>query len=404
MYKEINDKVIPYNLRFIDSNNFILGSLENHVNNSSELYDCDCSNKSNQQIKIKYDKVNIHTRCKTCTKRSKQSIQSLKNNFPSTFCLVNGNIDKFILLLKKGVYPYEYMNDWKKFEETELPSHNEFYLNLYLKNISKEDFKHAQNVWKTFNIKNLGEYHDLYVQSDTTQLTDIFEQFRTLCLKEYELDPAYFCATPVLAMEPCLKRTAVKLELLTDINMILMFGKGIRGGISQAIQRYASANNKYMPNFNRKQIISYLMYLDANNLYGYAMIKRLPIDSFKWIDNLEKFTSDFIKNYDEDSDTGYLLEVDIEYPKKLHEAHRDLPFLSIKKEKLITTLEDKESHVVRIQALKQALLYGLELKKAHRVISFRQEAWLKPYIDKNTRLRKDAKNKFEKDSFKLMNN
>ena len=146
------------------------------------------------------------------------------------------------------------------------------------------------------------------------------------------------------------------------------------------------------------------MYLDANNLYGYAMIKKLPIDSFKWIDNLEKFTSDFIKNYDEDSDTGYLLEVDIEYPKKLHEAHRDLPFLSIKKEKLITTLEDKESHVVRIQALKQALLYGLELKKAHRVISFRQEAWLKPYIDKNTRLRKDAKNKFEKDSFKLMNN
>ena len=255
------------------------------------------------------------------------------------------------------------MNDWKKSEETELPSDNEFYSNFYLKNISKEDFKHAENLWKTSNIKSLGEYHDLYIQSDTTQLADIFEQFRTSCLKQYELNPAYFCTTLGLAMEASLKKTEVKLELLTDINMVLMFEKGTRGGISQAIQRYATANNKYMPNFNPKQIIFYLMYLDANNLYGYAMIKKIPIDSFKQIDDLEKFTSEFIKNYDEDSDTGYLLEVDIEYPKKLHEAHRDLPFLSIKKEKLLTTLEDKESYVVHIQALKQALLHGLELKK-----------------------------------------
>ena len=175
------------------------------------------------------------------------------------------------------------MNDWKKSEETELPSDNEFYSNLYLKNISKEDFKHAQNVWKTFNIKSLGlgEYYDLYVQSDTTQLADIFEQFRTSCLKEYELNPAYFCTTLGLAMEAYLKKTEVKLELLTDIKMVLMFEKGTRGGISQAIQRYATANNKYMSNFNPKQIIFYLMYLDANNLYGYAMIKKIPIDSFK---------------------------------------------------------------------------------------------------------------------------
>ena len=135
----------------------------------------------------------------------------------------------------------------------------------------------------------------MYAQSDATQLADIFEQFRTLCLKEYELDPAYFCTTPRLAMESCLKKTNVKLELLTDINMVLMIEKGTRGGISQAIQRYATANNKYMSNFNPKQIISYLMYLDANNLYGYAMIKKWPIDSFKWIDDLEKFTSELLK-------------------------------------------------------------------------------------------------------------
>ena len=168
----------------------------------------------------------------------------------------------------------------------------------------------------------------MYAQSDATQLADIFEQFRTLCLKEYELDPAYFCTTPRLAMESCLKKTNVKLELLTDINMVLMIEKGTRGGISQAIQRYATANNKYMSNFNPKQIISYLMYLDANNLYGYAMIKKLPIDNFKWIDELKTFTSEFIKNYVIDKDTSYLLEVDIEYLMKHIETYH---FYQLKK-------------------------------------------------------------------------
>ena len=123
---------------------------------------------------------------------------------------------------------YILMNIWKigKNVETELPPHNEFYSNLNFNKISKDDFRHAQNVWKTCNIKNLGEYHDLHVQSDATQLADIFEQFRTLSLKEYDLGPAYFCTTPGLAMEACFKKTNVKLELLTDINLILMFEKG----------------------------------------------------------------------------------------------------------------------------------------------------------------------------------
>ena len=257
------------------------------------------------------------------------------------------------------------MNDWNRFEVTELPSIDKFYSKLNLKNISKEDYKHAQKVWNTFNIKNLGEYHDLYVQSDTSQLADTFEQFRTLCLNEYKLDPVYFCTTPGLAFEACLKMTKAELELLTDIDMVLLFEKEIRGGISQAIHRYASANNKYMPNYNSKLLSTYLLYVDANNLYGWAMSKKLLINNFKWYDALEMLTSDFIKNYDEDSETGYLLEVDINYPKELHESHTDLLFLSIKKEKLLTTLEDKEKYVVHIAALKQALLHGLELKKKY---------------------------------------
>ena len=131
--------------------------------------------------------------------------------------------------------------------------------------------------------------------------------------------------------------------------------------MSQVIQRYASANNKYMLNYNSKAPSTYLMYVDANNLYGYAMSKKLPIKyNFKWCDALEMFTSDFIKSYANDSDTGYLLEVDIVYPKELHESHRDLPFLAIRKEKLLTTLENKEKYVLHMATLKQALQQGLE--------------------------------------------
>ena len=360
MYKECNNYKMPYNLRFINSNRFMMRTLESHVNNISQLYHCKCSNKIKQEIRTKHSDKNIYTKCKTCTERSKQSIDSLKLKFPHTYQLSNGNTERFILLLKRSVYPYKYMDDWEKFNETEIPSIEDHYSNLHLENISKEDHKYAQKVRNTFNIKNLGEYNDLYVQLDTCQLAVTFEQFRSLCLKEYKLDPAYFCATPGLAFEACLNMTKVELELLTDIDMVLMFAKGTRGGISQAIQGYASANNKYMPNYNSKAPSTYLKYVDANNLYGYAMSKKLNINNFKWCDALEMFTSDFIKNYEEDSDTGYLLEVDIDYPKELHESHRDLSFLSIEKEKLLSTLEDKEKYVVHMATLKQALQHRLE--------------------------------------------
>ena len=154
---------------------------------------------------------------------------------------------------------------------------------------------------------------------------------------------------------------------------------------------------------------SYLMYLDANNLYGWAMCKKLPVDRFKWIDNLSIFTEDVIKYYNKNSNAGYFLEVDIKYPKELFNKQKDLPFLPNrekinKAEKLVTTIEDKEKYVLHIAALKQALNHGLVLEKLHRVIEFRQEAWLRPYIDMNTKLRTEAKNYFKKDFFKLMNN
>ena len=206
-----------------------------------------------------------------------------------------------------------------------------------------------------------------------------------------------------------LKKTEVELELLTDNDMLMMFEEGTRGGICQATYRYAKANNKYMKNYDKNKESSFLRYDDANNLYGWSMCKKLPVGDFKWVDDLSMFTEDFIKNYDEEDDTGYLFVVDVEYPKNFHKLHSDLPFLPERMKvgnctKLVCNLNDKESYPVHALALKQALNHGLKFKKVHRVISFRQEYWLKPYIDMNTDLRKDGNTDFEKDFFKLMNN
>ena len=187
--------------------------------------------------------------------------------------------------------------------------------------------------------------------------------------------------------------------------MLLMVEEGIRGGICHSIHRYAKAHNKYMKDMES----SYIQYLDANNLYGWAMSQKLPKNNFKWVEDTSIINEEFIKNYNENSYKGYILEVDVKYPKELHDLHSDLPFLpkkmkSDKCKKLVCDLRNKKKYVVHIKSLKQALNHGLNLKNVHRIIEFSQKAWLKPYIDMNTELRKLAKDDFEKDLFKLMNN
>ena len=237
-------------------------------------------------------------------------------------------------------------------------------------------------------------------------LANVYEAFRDTCLRHYKVDPAHFYTSPGLAWKACLKCTGIRLELLTDPDMLLMFEWGIRGGITQAIRKYASANNKYMGDrFDPKSESSYLQYLDANNLYGWAMSQPLPTGGFKWVD----VNPNEISKLATRTDKSYVLEVNVSYPKELHNQHNDLPFMCERMEingveKLVPNLRDKKNYVIHIQALNQALQHGLRLDKIHRVIEFDQSPWLKTYIDFNTQLRMAATNDFEKNFFKLMNN
>ena len=212
------------------------------------------------------------------------------------------------MLLRKGVYLYEDMDNWEKFDETTAPPKEAFYSQLKLEDISDADYAYAQKVWEVFGIKNPGEYYDLYAQSDTLFLADVFENFWNMCLEIYELDPAYFLSAPGFAWQAYLKKTGVKLELLTDYDMLLIVEKGIRGGICQATHRYAKANNIYVNKYDKKIDLSYIEYLDANNLYGWAMFQKLPVNGFEWVKNLSKFNKNFIKEYDKYSDTGCFLK------------------------------------------------------------------------------------------------
>ena len=178
-----------------------------------------------------------------------------------------------MFLLRKVICPYEYMDDWSRFDEEQLPDESDFYSGLNMEEISGIVYRHAEKVFNKFNIKNLGEYHDLYVQSDTLLLADAFENFGNMCIKVYGLDPVYFLSAPGLAWQACLKKTGVKLELITDFDMLLMIEKGIRGGICHSVYRHAKTNNKYMKIFDKNNESSYIIYMDANNLYDMQFLK-----------------------------------------------------------------------------------------------------------------------------------
>ena len=223
------------------------------------------------------------------------------------------------LVKERGVYPFEYMDSFKRLNEDKLPDKSKFFSSLKDKFISKEEYDRAINIWNAFRIKELGEYHDLYLRTDVLFLADVFEKFIKTCLEYYKLDPSHYFSAPGLSWDAMVKMTGVKLELISDINMYLFIKKGMRGGISYICKRYSSIVNE--SNKEKKSILNW----DANNLYGGAMNQPfLPYSEFDWLN--EKEMKDFCLNFiSENSSVGYILEVDLEYPDELHDSHSDCP-------------------------------------------------------------------------------
>ncbi|CAH1646013.1 unnamed protein product [Spodoptera littoralis] len=293
----------------------------------------------------------------------------LKRNYP--------NNEDFSRLRRKGIYPYEFMCNSDCLKHPSLPDQHQFYSSLTDSNISNDDYNYAKDIWQHFKCSSMSDYSNLYLKTDVLLLTDVFENFRKLCIKTYGLDPAHYYTAPA----------------------------GIRGGVSQCSNRYARANNKFMEDYDSEKPNSYLTYFDANNLYGWAMSQSLPVGGFEWVDS----NTDY--NVSDNSDFGYVLEVDLEYPDELHDLHSDFPLCpenicvgNTKESKLVPNLNNKNKYIIHYRNLKQCVEMGIKLIKVHRILKFKQSSWLKKYIDLNTSLRTLATSNFEKDFFKLMNN
>ena len=225
---------------------------------------------------------------------------------------------------QKGIYPYDYMDSFNKFNDEQLPSKEQFYSLLNDENISDNDYLHAKDIFNNFKLKTMGEYHNLYLKTDVLLLADVFENFRKICIENYKLDPSHYFTSPGMSWDSMLKMTDVKLELISDIDQYQFVERGMRGGISYICNRYGKANNKYMKNYNEKEKSKHIIYLDANNLYGWGMSKYLPIGNFRWLTEKE-INKINLATYKDDSNKGIILEVDLEYKNQLHNLHNDFP-------------------------------------------------------------------------------
>ncbi|XP_046806306.1 uncharacterized protein LOC124419769 [Lucilia cuprina] len=325
-----------------------------------------------------------------------QDFKIIKSMFP------NDDL-KFNLLIRKGVFPFDYLNSWEKLNDTCLPSREQFYNQLNELECSLEDYKHAQDIWTTFKCKILQDYLIMHLKTNVMLQTDVFEYFRRICKCSYSLDPCHYYTAEELSWDAMLKITKFRFASLTDKTMISFLQKGLRGDVAVCSQRYAKANNKYLEDYNDQLPAKYLIQFENENLYDWAMSQVLPERDFKWLTDVEKFSLDSLTN---DNNYGYILEVDLKYPQEVHDLHNSLPFccekktfLDFKEEKLLVDLNDKHNYIIYHKNLQQCLKHGLKLQKIHRILKFKQSNWLEKYIIINGK----GKTNFEKYVFRLLN-
>ena len=327
--------------------------------------------------------------------------------------------DLLPFVIRKGVMCYDYINSWERLNEKRLPSKDHFFNKLTNKHILTEEYNHAQFMFKAFSCNTIKDYLKQYLKVDVLLLCDVFESFRERSLVFYGLDPAKYLTAPALSYDAMLRHTNIKFDLLDELDMYNFIENGIRGGITNVIHRFAETRNEN----------EHIVYLDCNNLYGYAMTQLLPYKDFKWLDP-NTYSAFNVQDIKDDNPVGYILEVTLEYPNDLHDLHDMYPLapekLSIdysqlspyalfvlnkydmkyKKgaTKLISTLSTKKKYTVHYRNLKLYLDLGMKIKEIHKILSFKQSQWMKPYIDFNNLKRKEATSTFDKEFFKLMNN
>jgi hypothetical protein len=325
--------------------------------------------------------------------------------------------DKFKLLRKKGSVPYSFYTSFETFNETTL-THDMFYNDLKNEMEPESVYKQAKEIWDHFNIQNHGQFLDLYLKTDVLLLADLFERFRSVNIKHFNIDPCHCYSAPGLTWQAGLKYTNINLELLTEIDTLLFFEKAIRGGVSGIMgDRY------FKPDKDHK-----LLYVDANNLYGWAMMEPHPMGMFKTTipENLDlKDFKNRVLSIDDNSPIGYYFEVDLKYPDHIKFKTKNMPYCPEQiivpdewlsdyqrsrkpttppTQKLLLTQNNKKKYILHYRLLKFYLQQEMVLEKVHKIVSFQQSNWLRPYIDFNTKQRTVAETAFEKDFFKLMNN
>ena len=386
-------------LQFMDSLQHLSSSLDKLVDNlaaKTEIIGCKyCPRRGpkgailrHQNIAHKGDNLKEFNHSKN-NSTLPELFPNLYNHFKKKWKKLPDQDAAFKMLTRKGVYPYSYMDSFEKFEETCLPPREKFFNDLSKKHISDADYAFVKQLWNTFNLKNLGELHDLYMETDTLLLADVFENYRKVIHRNYGLDPVHFYTAPSLSWSAGLKFTNVKLEIPLDVNMHIFFDRGLRGGISMVAEHFARANNKYMEDFDSSSQQSFIQLVDANNLYGWSMSQMLPTGGFKWLDlkkglptpgviesmdrqrTINEWTEDIMNLKDDDS-KGYMFQCDLEYPAHLRadNTHDNFPLapesfkiekdllspyqqdlgdnLGVKygAEKLCLTLYDKKNYVV----------------------------------------------------------
>ena len=329
------------------------------------------------------------------------------------------------LLLQKGVFPYEWTESAEFLRsQTELPSIDKFYSSLTMDTISPESYRHAQNVWTKFKCRNMLEYCDLYCYLDVLLLAECFQAFRKIIYQDYALDVAHYISLPQLAFDAMLKMTEVVIQPICDIDQYNLVQQNIRGGVSFINTRYVKGQ------MEPDQPGIHILDIDVNNLYGKAQCFPMPVGDYEWVDEKTLKGIDWLEQTD-DQEYGYIVEVDLVYPPHLHTRHASLPLAPVNmtlrsehlsqysldcletfghrkdrfsSQKLVGHFLPRKNYTCHYMNLKTYLELGMQLTRVHRAIGFRQEPFLKKYVESTCAKRAAARTSFEKNVQKLMNN